>query len=111
MSLRGKTILDDMKMATLQVKSTFSDDEPLFTVAYIKEEQLKMSFISGFLELKYFFEDLDPDTIDLRAREFENFGDVWTLEVDGEPYFILKNNQELKRGQMHRTLKRIGFAS
>jgi hypothetical protein len=54
---------------------------------------------------------MDPDTIDLTTRKFENYGDVWTLVVDDEPFFILKNNQELSRGQTMRTLKRIGFAS
>jgi hypothetical protein len=49
MSLKGTTILDDLKMTTLQVKNTFSDDEPLFTLGYLKDEKIKFSILSGFL--------------------------------------------------------------
>jgi hypothetical protein len=112
----GRTILEDMQQKTLENKHLFNKSVPLFTVAIPSKG--KMSFISGFTELKRFIEELDPNTIDLTTREFEVFEDdkvtiknIWVLMIDGNPVFMLRNNKIMNKGHFVVVLKRTGFAN
>lgn len=105
----GKNIIEDMKSATLLFTNSFKDDQPVFTIAYF-EEKLKMSFLTGYLELKYFFQEIDPNNIIIITRDFD-FGRVWTLELDEKPFFILANNKELDQKQLTNILMKIGFSN
>jgi hypothetical protein len=113
----GKIIIQDMQNLTSQYKHLFNNSSPLFTISVPSIN--KMSFVSGFTELKNLFKELDPNTIDLGVREFpvvendEIVGtqDVWYLEFDGQPVFMLRNNKVMNKGHFIIALKRTGFAN
>lgn len=121
MNLQGernmKNIIEDMRKTTEEYNNLFNKDNPLFTIAlpHIK----KMSLLSGYEAVKEFFIEQNPTTIDLREREFtfskdgiaSETQDIWTLEFNGQPVYMLRNNKIMNRGQYVSLLKRIKFAN
>jgi len=106
-----------MKELTIEQKHRFNKSVPLFTVAIPSIN--KISIISGFDELKRLFLQLNPNTVDITMREFPVFRDgnvvgtedKWSLELDNQPVFMLRNNKDMNKRDLKAVLKRIGFAN
>lgn len=110
-----RTIIEEMHGKTLENQHLFKKSVPLFTVGI--PTRGKISFVSGFSELKRLFEELDPSTIDITTRKFDIFEndkvvdkkEIWTMEFDGEPIFMFRDNKEMNKGHYIIALKRTGL--
>lgn len=110
-------IIEQMQQVTSESSKLFSKNTPTFTVAIPSKN--KMSILFGIDSLKTFIKEQDPNTIDLGQRTFPKIKDgvvvdeedIWCLEFDSKPVYILKNNKVMTRGQIIVALKQTGFAS